>query len=747
MLLRLNLSTCWLGSKGGITLVKSLAENSTLQDLDLSDNKLDVHVGKPLANALKINRTLISLNLSRNRLFQLSFVDEQVKNNTDHTKSLITAKRYKKQKRDLQEFTLIASEGITLLIEALKVNRALKQLNLADNALGKEVGVHLKRLLSDKNCSLTHLNLSTNNIREAGMIPLASGLLENHSLINLNLSRNFLGVNGVSSLRKVLAENETLQVLGISEFRDDEISDFFQENSRNHRYDEQRRQNNLNQNVLAIENNPDDANKIKEFLARNKELAKQAQAKINKSKSEIHSSANDRHEEKKEESLRGRTVSQISPASNSEVVPSRPFASSLSARAVRSKSIDANSIEKLSQLDVNKLSLIAESIKLFDASALKTLQGRAEELKSMFEREVFLTKQEDSIDRINKQSYLKAYYDYFSRAFTGTWLACQTINTGMVGNIEKYKSDYFADGLNEIGKHIPVVSIGTGILSGLITSWNNVEKKKLVQKMALLFPDLQSAFSQISELTRELTLEQSNLLAKKSGESLSLIEKAKAKILIQDLTNPVQIKAIEDCEKLVKAIKDEIVSNRSSRLDFMKIIMGQSYSPVSNGFNNVSPSIVNNVSVSVSAVSVSVMSLSQNNFQAQSDNNLYEELRKMRKENELRDAQVKELVEKNNRLEEVNKLMAKKMKDLDDSGASGFSGGQIQLNPSARPKDIGVIVQDVERLNDQVQTLHQVVTKETARQDEQVAALSVQDQKIKDLEKKGHKQKDCCIVS
>jgi hypothetical protein len=62
------LSKCGIDAEGGIALAAALKVNRALISLDLSNNNINVGGAKAFGAALKVNRTLTHLNLSENAL-------------------------------------------------------------------------------------------------------------------------------------------------------------------------------------------------------------------------------------------------------------------------------------------------------------------------------------------------------------------------------------------------------------------------------------------------------------------------------------------------------------------------------------------------------------------------------------------------------------------------------------------------------------------------------------------------------
>lgn len=140
-----------------------LKTNNTMLSLNLAGNSL-AHAGHPLAEGLKDNTRLKSLNLGRN---------------------------------------CITIAGSHALVEALKINRTLTTL-----IVNGEIPISIFR---DKKTQ--DLNLSYKGYSDADAIVIASLIQKNTTLLTLDLSLNSIAEEGAIAIAAALEENMTLQKL------------------------------------------------------------------------------------------------------------------------------------------------------------------------------------------------------------------------------------------------------------------------------------------------------------------------------------------------------------------------------------------------------------------------------------------------------------------------------------------------------------------------------------------------------
>jgi Ran GTPase-activating protein (RanGAP) involved in mRNA processing and transport len=155
-----------------------LSQNHTLRTLDLRGKCAGLEATSTMFNALKTNKTLLSLTLC-----------------------------------DLQ----ITADVIPSFIDALMINTTLQELSLARNRLIGSVGATaFAKYLESPNAALNVLDLSACNINDAGAIALADALAKNSSLRSLNLSNSDQIRNpSAQAFAKLLREHQRLQVLDL----------------------------------------------------------------------------------------------------------------------------------------------------------------------------------------------------------------------------------------------------------------------------------------------------------------------------------------------------------------------------------------------------------------------------------------------------------------------------------------------------------------------------------------------------
>lgn len=229
----LNLSENNFDNKNTIHLSEYL-EESNIISIDLSDNNLSA-TG---AVALLMHTKIESLDLSGNSigdkgLIGISYVLRNNKalrilklNHTDIAYTGISALADTlKNQNTLESLELgdnqdIGSDGIAMLCDALAVNTSLSSLNLFATELTDNEAFMLGKIFH-QNSALTSLNLSSNQISYNGTTALLEGLSNNRHLTTLTLTNNhlskksplFIEIDKMLTLNKLCIEKKNEQLL------------------------------------------------------------------------------------------------------------------------------------------------------------------------------------------------------------------------------------------------------------------------------------------------------------------------------------------------------------------------------------------------------------------------------------------------------------------------------------------------------------------------------------------------------
>ncbi|WP_341755608.1 hypothetical protein [Candidatus Tisiphia endosymbiont of Ptychoptera albimana] len=183
-------------------LAEALKINHSITTLNLYGQIGDIKV-KDLAETLKINQSITTLYLKNTNMegTEIKELSEALKVN----QSITTLNFY---------FSQIGDDGMKELAEALKVNQAITTLKLEHNQIG-DVGTKYLSETLKINHSITILYLRDNPIGDVGAKYLAETLKINHSITNLDLAANKIGAAGTEELAETLKINQAITTLAL----------------------------------------------------------------------------------------------------------------------------------------------------------------------------------------------------------------------------------------------------------------------------------------------------------------------------------------------------------------------------------------------------------------------------------------------------------------------------------------------------------------------------------------------------
>ncbi|MBA3722946.1 MAG: hypothetical protein H0W88_11190 [Parachlamydiaceae bacterium] len=650
----LNLEHNYLTAQDGIALAESLKTNKVLQKLDVSQNsRFDETTGKAFAKMLFVNRTLKKLNLEHD--FDIMdkrhgigpdngiFISESLETNNSLTELNLSCNEF-----NLAVFKAIGkmltinstllilhlrktnmdNEGAEEIARRLVTNKTLKEIDLSNNKISGKGGIAVADSLFE-NSTLEKVSLCSSDLDHEAAIAFAEVIGERGTLKELNLMGNEIGTEAEVEIADALAKNSSLEILGLgfsgqAKYTDGVTRDKtaialgkalegnctltsldLKEGSFTihglNAFNEALKVNCTLQKLVLFKKKHYSSDK--EAIDMDSDVGKSILKRLKFNK--FHSDKQKKESSKKEE-RKGVEKAPSVQSAQQQVAAARYFEkverkddgsneSKGDGKGERRLSLDEDDIEKIKALPdaagVRSAMSTAKALENIDLKALETLTGHAQHLQELFESSAKAHHNDSEIAYISDNLILDTYYRYFSRQLTGVWLACLTINTGWVKNAEQYNSDYIAAGLKKIGDHIPGISIATSIIDGVVETWNDREKRIGVQRIALLFPDLETAFKELSTLVRQLTLSQKEALKKLPAKPKRLgakikegLKDIKAAILADDIDDPAKRKAVDDCSILLTAIKEGKYNPKQAVASLLTVIMGTGFvysSPVS----------------------------------------------------------------------------------------------------------------------------------------------------------------------
>merc|ERR1712216_463474 len=186
---------------GAKQLCIGLAENHSIEVLDISGNAIMHEGAKMFAEMLLQNDTLHTLYLGRNGLCREGY--------SSHCRQIVDALRYNKQitHLDLHDNDL-QPDVIERLAAILPHTNTLANIDFRDNDISRDAGTAFGRSL-DHNFSLRSLGMGNSTLDLVA--------LKEDKLTELNLGQSYLGPGGVIILCQLLQFSENLASLDLSE--------------------------------------------------------------------------------------------------------------------------------------------------------------------------------------------------------------------------------------------------------------------------------------------------------------------------------------------------------------------------------------------------------------------------------------------------------------------------------------------------------------------------------------------------
>ena len=256
------LETCQISEEAAPALVDMLSHNTTIEILNLCQNKLNQKAAQILAKGLGQNTTLKEFNVHDNNLGDAGVKaiaavltqDTSACNNDDGDKDgdkggsalhilnisetgfgedgASAVADMLSTNNTLTELDIsvnpLSSRGFTCIAKALKLNKTLKHLNLNKTKCDEGAVAISDMLRSNETLTVLYLQndsdylivsmkymLMANKIGKDGAVALAAALKVNKSLKKLHLSNNDITNEGLGCLKKALEENTTLDKLCI----------------------------------------------------------------------------------------------------------------------------------------------------------------------------------------------------------------------------------------------------------------------------------------------------------------------------------------------------------------------------------------------------------------------------------------------------------------------------------------------------------------------------------------------------
>eukprot|EP00826_Nyctotherus_ovalis_P039978 TRINITY_DN3885_c0_g1_i8.p1 TRINITY_DN3885_c0_g1~~TRINITY_DN3885_c0_g1_i8.p1 ORF type:complete len:853 (+),score=114.86 TRINITY_DN3885_c0_g1_i8:74-2632(+) len=229
-LTHLSIDSNRIRSEGAKAVAEMLLSNKTLIQLSMGENEIWDEGAKSICESLRVNRTLAYLNLRRNSIDNGFLVAEAIKDNKALKELNLSNNKLANVSGKAICESLEANNSLTHLyidkcrpcekraqqiFDALKTNKTLTLLSISDNDMDTKDIKTLAEVLA-VNSVLTHLDLSDNEIKTKGAKIVSKALKVNKTLTALSLSHNYIDIRGLKALLEALEINTAIKHLNIS---------------------------------------------------------------------------------------------------------------------------------------------------------------------------------------------------------------------------------------------------------------------------------------------------------------------------------------------------------------------------------------------------------------------------------------------------------------------------------------------------------------------------------------------------
>ncbi|MGH0182647.1 UNVERIFIED_CONTAM: hypothetical protein FKN15_010235 [Acipenser sinensis] len=204
----LNLMHHGLGTQGAKALSVPLVTNTSVLNLNLSDNWLEGGGGVAIAEMLKENCYITASQQCKCAVWK-----DRGTGFSKYPRSYFLRHMHD-QELNLMHHGL-GTQGAKALSVPLVTNTSVLNLNLSDNWLEGGGGVAIAEMLKE-NCYITGIDLSDNKLGLAGAQAVSAMLKENVTLVNINLCGNEFDDHAATPLAEAFMSNHKVQSIDLS---------------------------------------------------------------------------------------------------------------------------------------------------------------------------------------------------------------------------------------------------------------------------------------------------------------------------------------------------------------------------------------------------------------------------------------------------------------------------------------------------------------------------------------------------
>jgi len=209
----LNLSFNYIGPTGAEALAEALKSNKTVTSLNLENNNIGDKGAKAIADLLAKNQTLKSINIGCNYNISITGV-KYIANVLKTNQSLTTL--------DLND--IVGPNDAKELAQTLKINKSLTAIvldcNTRDEVTMGQEGIEAISDALKNNNTLKSISLWGHDLSTRGIKIIAGVIKENRSLTSIDLGHNDVVGEGMKAIAEALETNKSLSSIKLDNFHD-----------------------------------------------------------------------------------------------------------------------------------------------------------------------------------------------------------------------------------------------------------------------------------------------------------------------------------------------------------------------------------------------------------------------------------------------------------------------------------------------------------------------------------------------
>lgn len=190
-------SSTRVGCDGGISLSEALGTCADMKKLDLRDNMFGVEAGVALSKSLSRHANLTELYLS-----YLNLENEGAISIADVLKEAVPSLKVLEMAGND-----ITAEAASSLAACIAAKQHLTKLNLSENELKDGGIIPISKALEDGHVELAEVDMSSNSLRRVGARVLAQAVVDKPKFKLLNVDGNFISDEGVDELKQIFKKS------------------------------------------------------------------------------------------------------------------------------------------------------------------------------------------------------------------------------------------------------------------------------------------------------------------------------------------------------------------------------------------------------------------------------------------------------------------------------------------------------------------------------------------------------------